>query len=285
MRCSELGTIRRLTNETMTTELKRRFDDDGLIASVAVMSPSKARHYAQLCDDFRRRYQDHPEYSRWTYGKTELLLTWVVELAREPGLLDIVEQLLGPDILLWNAFLPLKPPQSAAHFGWHQDATYWPVEPAEEIVSVWVALSAVTMEHGAMRMVRGSHLTGTRRHEKTFDENSMLRRGQRAEVNDDDENIVDISLEPGQASVHHTLTLHGSGPNRSNDWRLGVGLNYASAKVRPCEGHEDCALLLKGSGRNAGLDLATPPAEDMSPAAMACYEEANQRQSRRYSDT
>ena len=75
--------------------------------------------------EFIESYREHPSYPEWTYGKTELLLGWVVELASEKALLDVVEVFIGPDILLWNAFLPAKAPRTSGNLGypWATDST------------------------------------------------------------------------------------------------------------------------------------------------------------------
>ena len=264
--------------------LRCDFERDGLLAGVDVLSRERTAYYAGKYAEFIEKYREHPSYPEWTYGKTELLLGWVVELASEKALLDIVEALLGPDILLWNAFLPAKAPRTSGLFSWHQDATYWPVAPTERIVSAWVALSVVHRSNGAMQMVRGSHRRGPVQHEMTFDTKSMLRRGQQAQVDADNPNIVGIDLAPGQASFHHTLTLHCSSPNESDDWRLGVGLNYAAADVSPLPGHSDSAMLLRGSSGNTGFVLEEPPDFDLSPLALSRFVDAALRQKARYAD-
>jgi len=260
------------------------FERDGLLACVDILPPERTAYYAGRFVEFIEQYREHPNYPEWTYGKTELLLGWVVELASEKVLLDVVESLIGHDILLWNAFLPAKAPRTSGLFGWHQDATYWPVTPTERIVSAWVALSIVNQACGAMRMVRGSHQLGPVSHKKTFDVKSMLKRGQRADVDANNPNVVCIDLAPGQASFHHTLTLHCSGPNESNNWRLGVGLNYAAGEVAPRPGHSDSAMLLRGVSANTGFVLEEPPNADLSPRALANFAEAARRQKSRYAD-
>ena len=133
-------------------------------------------------------------------------------------------------------------------------------------------------------MVRGSHRAGPVPHEKTFDTNSMLRRGQQARVDTGDANIVCINLAPGQASFHHTLTLHSSGANASDAWRLGVGFNYAASDVGPLPGHSDCAMLLRGSPGDTRFVLEAPPNSDLSPLALGRFAEAERRQKARYAD-
>lgn len=264
--------------------IKQNYLNDGLIKAVDAISPDRAIYYSRKCENFIDQYSSHPNYIDWTYGKTELLLQWVAQLAAEETLLNIVQELIGPNILLWNAFLPVKPPHSTGKFDWHQDATYWPVSPANEIVSFWVALSSVNQSNGGMQMVKGSHAEGPVAHETTFDKNSMLRRGQKVSVPADDPRIVNINLEPGQASIHHTLMLHRSQPNSSDNWRLGVGLNYASSNVNPRPGYEDSAILLRGNAHKTNFELMNSPKSDLDNDALANFAKSQQLQSTRYSD-
>ena len=186
--------------------------------------------------------------------------------------------------MLWNAFLPVKPPRSEAYFGWHQDATYWPVTPTEQIATAWVALSPVNQLSGGMQMVRGSHLLGALPHETTYDDSSMLKRGQQITTTIDEEEVFGIDLKPGQASIHHTLTLHCSEPNQSDDWRLGVGLNYASSQVGPIPGYEDYAMPLRGNVENSRFKFTEPPQSDLDSASLKNFDEVLRIQSKRYSD-
>ena len=264
--------------------LKEEYDREGLISAINVIPTDKIAAYSEKCSSFVNQYNNHPNYKDWTYGKTELILRWVADLAAEETLLDIVEQFIGPDILLWNGFLPIKPPHTLGNFGWHQDATYWPVTPTEEIVSVWVALSPVDQLCGGMQMVKGSHLQGTMAHQATYDKTSMLRRGQKVSEPIDENKIVNIDLKPGQASFHHTLTLHRSGANESDNWRYGVGFNFASSKVKPNEGHQDSAILLRGSAEGTGFVLSEAPKSDLDETALQNFAKAQQLQAQRYAD-
>ena len=272
------------TSTSRRKTILEAYEHDGLIACLDVISPERAAQYASKLEAFIGRYRHHPSYPDWTYGKSELLLPWVVDLAAETKLLDAVEQLIGPDILLWNAFLPVKPPHSAGYFGWHQDATYWPVTPTERMVSAWVALGPVGSDGGGMRMIPGSHLRGLLPHEKTYDQSSMLRRGQHVSVSVEEEDALDIELCAGQASLHHTLTVHGSGANRTGRWRLAASFNYAAPEVRPVPGHEDCAMLLRGRAVDSAFVLETKPDSDLSPAALERFAQAMKLQAARYAD-
>jgi len=264
--------------------IREEFENNGFISELDVLPLDRAAYYSEKCTAFIDSYSSHPKFAEWTYYRTELVLKWVAELASEESLLDIIEELIGPDILLWNAFLPIKPPRTNAHFGWHQDATYWPVTPTEQIVSAWIALCPVNQFCGGMQMVRGSHLLGALDHETTYDESSMLKRGQQVTTAIDNSEIFDINLHPGEASIHHTLTLHRSGPNNSDDWRLGVGLNYASPQVGPLPGYEDSAMPLRGNVEKSRFIFTQPPQADLDAPALENFDAALRRQSKRYSD-
>jgi ectoine hydroxylase-related dioxygenase (phytanoyl-CoA dioxygenase family) len=264
--------------------LRKNFNRDGFLTAIDAVPSAKAASYFHKCSNFIEQYSDHPSYSEWTYNKSEIILRWVAELAAEKALLDVVEEIIGPNILLWNAFLPLKPPHSDTKFGWHQDATYWPVSHTDQIVSAWVALSPVNRSNGGMQMVRGSHLHGPLVHEATYDETSMLRRGQQVCTPIDDTQVVDIDLIPGQASIHHTQTLHRSSANESDEWRFGVGFNYVSSNVGPLAGHHDSAILLRGNATGTGFTLTEPPQSDLDKASLENFARVQQLQSKRYED-
>jgi|TARA_B110000091_G_scaffold104799_1_gene113831 non-heme Fe2+,alpha-ketoglutarate-dependent halogenase len=264
--------------------LRQKYDHYGFLTAVDAISSAKAAYYAKKCTEFIEQYSTHSDYSDWTYGRTEMVLRWVAELAAEESLLNVIEDLIGPNILLWNAFLPVKPPHSAANFGWHQDATYWPVEPTNQIITAWVALSPVNLSNGGMQMVRGSHSNGPVAHETTYDKTSMLRRGQQVTIPIDDTKVINIDLIPGQASIHHTLMLHRSSSNESKDWRLGVGFNYASSNVKPLPGYHDSAILLRGDAKGSGFELTEPPKSDLDKAALENFARVQQLQSKRYDD-
>ncbi len=264
-------------------ELGERYWDGGFVAPVRLLTDDETRAYRGDIERFVRSHADDPAYGDWTYFKSHLLLKWVADLARETRVLDIVESILGPNILLWNAFLPLKSPKSTAHFGWHQDATYWYLSPINDIVTVWLALNPVNNANGGMRMVRRSHKGGQLPHEMPRNEGSMLRRGQRVIQTVDETTATDITLAAGEASIHHPLTLHGSGDNLSDGWRLAVSFNFISSRVVPHEGYDESAMLVRGTYPHSGaLHLENAPASDLDSEALSNYAWATALSAKRY---
>ena len=153
-------------------------------------------------------------------NNAHIAFTFLDEIIHHPAVLDAVEDIIGPDILCWGTVLFIKEPESEAYVSWHQDLTYTPIKPHDG-VSIWLALSPSNRETGCMRMLPGTHRDGIRTHQDTFGEHNVLTRGQNIDAIDPD-NAVDLVLEPGQMSLHHGRTIHGSAPNLGNERRIGV---------------------------------------------------------------
>ncbi|MEK9564418.1 MAG: phytanoyl-CoA dioxygenase family protein [Deltaproteobacteria bacterium] len=147
-----------------------------------------------------------------------------MELAKDPMIVDCVEQLIGPDIILWGCQLFCKPGTDGMEVPMHQDGAYWPIRPLATC-TVWVALDHVTEENGCMRVVPGSHRHQSLSHQKESREDLVLNQ----RVNDgriDPENTVSLELAPGQFSMHDVHLVHGSHPNRSGKRRAGLAIRY-----------------------------------------------------------
>ena len=75
--------------------------------------------------------------------KSHLLFKWLSDLIRTPTILDAVEDLIGPDILVWSTDWWIKEAHSPQFVSWHQDSQYWGLDTSK-LVTVWVALSPST---------------------------------------------------------------------------------------------------------------------------------------------
>ena len=169
-----------------TASLSKSYRRDGLIRSLDILNDDEVQSIKLKLQAFISHHQPNPDFSNWVYSKSYLALRWVADLAFHPCIVDHVAALIGDDILLWDASIPLKSPKSKGYFGWHQDATYWPLEPADEMLAVWLAISDVSLKNGGMRAIPGSHTQGQRPHTATRHTASMLRRGQRIDDKIDD---------------------------------------------------------------------------------------------------
>ena len=183
---------------------------------------------------------DFPEKS-----KSYLLFDWADRLVHHPRVLDAVEDLIGPDILVYHSTLFLKEAKTPAYVRWHQDSTYFYLQPHLH-VTAWVALSDASVQAGCMRALPGSHRWGAFEHDDKPEPMNMIRRGQGISGRFDDESGVCMPVAAGQMSLHHTDLVHASGGNDSADRRIGYAISYIPASVRPIGDIRPSALCVRG---------------------------------------
>jgi len=201
---------------------------------------------------------------------------FVDEIIRSPKILDPVESLLGPDILCWESAFLTKEPHAKSFFSWHQDAKYWGLEPYE-VLTAWVALSPATRESGCMEVMTGSHIGELSPHRDTWGKDNMLSRGQEMEVAVDPARCVAMPLKPGQMSLHHVKIAHGSGPNTTDDRRIGLVIRYVPAHVRQTTGKRDTAALVRGENRYGNFDLQPRAVGNFTDEALAVHKQFIER--------
>jgi ectoine hydroxylase-related dioxygenase (phytanoyl-CoA dioxygenase family) len=196
----------------------------------------------------------------------------VHELVRHPAILDAVEALIGPDILVYTSTWFIKEPGSPAIAAWHQDATYFGLRPYVH-VTAWLALTDATAGNGCMEFLPGSHQRGQLPHQAGVVASSVNRAGQAVVVEIDDAPAVHAPLRAGEFSLHHTLCLHRSQPNRSAGRRIGLAISYVPTSVRHLGvKHKTPAMLVRGTDTFGHFALEPAPVADLDEAARAAYE-------------
>jgi non-haem Fe2+, alpha-ketoglutarate-dependent halogenase len=177
--------------------------------------------------------------------KSHLLFTWIDALVRHPAILDAVESILGPNLLVWSSTFFTKEANDPAYVSWHQDSTYWGLS-APDVVTAWVGFTDSNVSNGCMQVIPGTHLIDQLPHQDTFAENNLLTRGQEVQVDVNPNDAVDVILQAGEMSLHHVRLVHGSPPNRSNDRRIGYAIRYVPTYVHQTAGKHDSAMLVRG---------------------------------------
>lgn len=250
----------------------RAYHDDGFVFPVDIFTQAEAAAY-------RARL----EASEAAHGgvnytmKPYLAMTLADALAHNEALLDAVEDILGPDLLIWDGAFIIKEPGDGRFVSWHQDLTYWGIGPAEGVVSVWLALSHAWPENGCMRAVPGSHRRGVMAHDDTFGEGNLLSRGQTIAGGLDESAAVDIVLAPGQMSLHHGLVAHGSNPNTANERRIGFNLQFIRPEVRQMHMDDDSAMLARGRDACGNFRPEPRPSTDFAPQSLAFARDIGER--------
>ncbi len=175
------------------------------------------RDHAGLCDA-------HPEFRDYCSAVLAFDLGFL-NYARNPEILDMVEQLIGPDIALWNSSFFAKPARDGKRTPMHQDAAYWPIRPMATC-SVWIAVDDSTHENGCLTVIPGSHREREMRsHDNKPSEDANLHLEIRGDEYDESK-AVDLVLKAGQISLHDAFLVHGSAANRSARARRGMTLRF-----------------------------------------------------------
>ena len=180
---------------------------------------------------------------------------FVWEIATDPAILDAVEAVMGPDILLLATHFFCKYPApgsgegSSRFVAWHQDVTYWGLEPPFALTA-WYAVDDSNVENGCMRVIPGTH-AGIREHGTSARAGNLLSINQEVPVTEEEEaRAADLVLRAGEISLHHGMLIHGSNPNRSNRRRCGLTLRYVPPHVRQItentQGKRYSAILVRG---------------------------------------
>jgi ectoine hydroxylase-related dioxygenase (phytanoyl-CoA dioxygenase family) len=232
------------------------------------MSESEAAECRKRLEDYEASHQ--PIMKTTLRNKPHLVFKWINELIRDARILDAVEDVLGPNLLAWGTNFFIKDPGEDAYISWHQDSTYWGLSHPD-VTTAWIALSDVTVENGAMRMLPGSHLMDQLPHVDTFAAGNLLTRGQEVQVDVDESRVVDVPLKPGEMSLHHVRIVHGSGPNRSSGRRIGLAIRYVPTYVSQLSGAKDYATLVRGEDTYHNFELEPSPQVDFGPEEMAMH--------------
>ena len=149
--------------------------------------------------------------------------------AMNPRILDVVEQLIGPDIKLYSSQCFMKPP-GGVEKPWHQDSAYFTIAP-RALVTCWTALDAVTIDNGCLWVIPGSHKG------ELYDHRQPWQVGDRVDmqVPEGDFNNrqeASIVMPAGSCSFHHSMLLHRSGANQTDQPRRGLAVHYVASRSR-----------------------------------------------------
>ena len=254
--------------KTLTENAVRQYRDSGYLSPVRVLSTSDAAALRARIEAFEANAGPLAGKLR---QKSHLLFTWLNDLIRREGILDAVEDIIGPNILCWGTSFFIKEPRNSAFVSWHQDSTYWGLEPPD-IVTAWIAITDSTVENGAMRVLPGSHTMAQVPHHDTFRPENLLSRGQEVMVDVDEAKADTLVLQAGEMSLHHVRLIHGSDPNPSDKRRIGFAIRYLPTYVRQVAGSHDWATLVRGEDRYGNFELEQRPDSDMSEAAQAYHD-------------
>lgn len=207
-------------------------------------------------DQLQQKYP-HLRPEQFGTGMVEMDKFWI-DLVSNDQLLDIVAQFIGPDIALFASHYIAKPPFKGQAVGWHQDGSFWPLDPME-VVTVWVAIDDVDAENGCMRVLpKTQHLRLLSKQEMIAtpgDENAL---SAAMDIKELDESLaVDLVMQAGDIEIHHPNIVHGSNANESPRWRRGLTIRYMPATTRMTDPNHAAPYFLRGN-QVAGVNQYAP---------------------------
>jgi ectoine hydroxylase-related dioxygenase (phytanoyl-CoA dioxygenase family) len=254
-------------------ELKQSYEKSGYAFPIQVLPNEEISAIRDRIETYLATSGRNSKEDPYLQYKVHFVFPWADRLVRHPAILDAVETLIGANILVWNTALLIKEPRTSDFVSWHQDVYYWGNKP-EQVVGAWLAISDSTPENGCVRIIPGSHRGGILHHRDTFGTDNMLSRGQQIDQPPGQDNAVDMILQPGEMSLHHTHAVHSSHPNQSDRSRIGFVITYmvpATKMIGPRTG----ATLVRGKDGFNHFDLeSVRPKRDLDPHGLAAHTKA-----------
>lgn len=255
-----------------------KYTHGGFAYPVDVLEEQEALALRKAFEAAEAELADDAEKLSLLKNYPNFLLPEFDSLTRNPRIIEVVANILGPDLLVWNASLFIKEAHSPQFISWHQDLAYWGLDDAQE-VTAWVALSPSTIESGCMRFKPGSHTKQLVPHVDTYNPNSLLSRGQVISVEVNEADCVDVVLKPGQASLHHGHLFHSSGPNLSDVRRMGIAVRYIKPSMKQQTGDRPLVKLVNGEDRFGHFTIVGVPHGRMNEYDFdQCHNDADLKQ-------
>ena len=228
----------------MNTKLKQEYEQRGYTIVRNAIDPDLASEVEEHVHWLVKKYPNiRPEQLHHNLLVDD---PFIHRLVGETRLLNIVEEFIGHNIALFAAHYIAKPPFTGQAVLWHQDGTYWPLEPME-VISIWLAGTDSTNKNGCMRVIPGTQnkkLLLQEELQEVSDGKNVLGSGiYLSQIDDTD--AVDLELNAGDVSLHNPSIVHGSNPNTSDNWRIGLTIRYIpTSTFVKIEGHR--SILLRG---------------------------------------
>ncbi|MBC7600638.1 MAG: phytanoyl-CoA dioxygenase family protein [Polaromonas sp.] len=247
------------------------FNEKGFVTPIDVFSRDRAAKYLDILETFET--SQNLELGKGFNFKPHLLFKWVDEISRHPTVLDAVEDLIGPNIRLFHLSVWPKKANDPAYVDWHQDATYFGLDPSTQITA-WVALSDAQVPAGCMEVVPGSQKLGQLHHGQNHSNTILLSKGQTIDVPFNKSNTEFMPVMAGQMSLHDTFLAHRSGPNETSHRRVGLGFSYIPTNARSTSKTRLTAALVRGVDEYGYYDDEPRPQADYGFAERAFHADA-----------
>ena len=254
----------------LSTAQVEQYKRQGYLNAIPVLAGAEVAHYATEFD--RLEQQVGKEKAQIELIDCHFDEQFIWQLATHPTILDCIEDLIGPDILLLATHFFNKYGEGAmgeSFVAWHQDVTFWGLEPPLA-VTAWYAVDDSDVENGCMQVIPGSHDLGLLEHGKASQKGNLLSINQEVAVSAEQvQAAADLEMLAGQMSIHDGTLIHGSLPNQSTRRRCGLTLRYVPTYVSQIEdnshGKNWRALLVRGEDKYQNFTQVPAPFAQACP--------------------
>ncbi|XP_012713948.1 L-proline trans-4-hydroxylase [Fundulus heteroclitus] len=238
---------------TSAVKLQESYNQEGFLSPLHVLDDKELREareaFAKLEEEFGT------EYTQYSLHNVHLQYHWVMNLTKHPRILQVIQAILGPDVILLDSrFIckyPIAKPDNGQekennqnkpegenglpYVAWHQDMRYWGIAGGP-VLSVWLALDDSQKENGALQVIPGSHCSGMLPHRQATRPGNLLSVNQEIpeELVQTDKAVL-CPLKAGQMSIHDGLLVHASDGNTSQKRRCGFVIRYVPTRAYPTE--------------------------------------------------
>lgn len=226
--------------------MRELLERDGVFVRRRAIQPDQLAavidEYQSTDPDLAEPAMHEPVVGFWTFVDGDKKRFRLLE--KMPAFLDLaysvaafVNSLAGEQLSqlrLLESIVFNKPPQKAGLLHWHQDVSYFPLEPNNQI-ACWIPFDVVTENSGAMVYALGSHLTGTRGSSNLLSGIPLAGETRNQLPKDPREEGYEtrcFEMYPGDMLVHDGRTWHASGPNTSTRERRGLSFRYIVGETR-----------------------------------------------------
>ena len=222
----------------LTPNQLKQYQEEGYLAPIDILSKDEALAAREEIELIEKEMPN--EINKAGRYNVHLISPKLDSIVHNSKILDVIESIIGKNILVCSTTLFIKNPNEQGFVSYHQDAKYIGLEP-HNWVTAWVALTDSYEENGCMKMWPRSHLK-IKDHNEKFNKSNLLTRGQTVE-NVPKNEVELVELKAGQMSLHHPRIVHGSGINKSNDRRIGFVIqSYIGTNVKQTLGKNSVQL-------------------------------------------
>lgn len=236
----------------LTPEQIARFHEEGFLALPAITTAEEVEQLQEIYDRLfamkvGREVGDHLDLTSVDNGTQPETLPQILNPSKyapelvntqfRKNALAIAKQLLGPEAEFRGDHAIRKPPRSGAATPWHQDEAYWDPDWEYNEISIWIPLQPATLENGCMHFVPGTHKQEVLPHHSIGNDPRIVG----LEVDNAEAlsaGAVACPLPPGGATIHHSRTLHYTGPNLSDTPRRAYILMFGTPRKRRAVGRD-----------------------------------------------